>query len=99
MPGGEAPHSFEFVAAPTDLAPYLNSLYIWRLGDEQLDDVLPAYSGQMVVFAKGVGRMQFDDEVAGGFVEDGGTHGSPTGLFRWSVVAAPGRYPWPGGRH
>ena len=54
MPGGEAPHSFEFVAAPTDLAPYLNSLYIWRLGDEQLDDVLPAYSGQMVVFAKGV---------------------------------------------
>ena len=64
MPGGEAPHSFEFVAAPTDLAPYLNSLYIWRLGDEQLDDVLPAYSGQMVVFAEGVGRMQFDDEVA-----------------------------------
>jgi len=64
LPGGEAPHSFEFVAAPTDLAPYLNSLYIWRLGDEQLDDVLPAYSGQMVVFAKGVGRMQFDDEVA-----------------------------------
>jgi len=53
-------HSFEFVAAPPDLAPYLNSLYIWRSPDDRLDDVLPAYSGQMVVFGRGVGRMQFD---------------------------------------
>jgi len=53
-------HSFEFVAAPPDLAPYLNSLYIWRSPADQLDDVLPAYSGQMVVFGRGVGRMQFD---------------------------------------
>lgn len=59
----EAVHSFEFVAAPSDLAPYLNSLYVWRSPAEQLDDVLPAYSGQMVVFGEGVGRMQFDDGV------------------------------------
>mgnify|MGYP000167974289 CR=1 FL=1 len=26
-----------------------------------MDDVLPAYSGQMVIFARGEGRMQFDD--------------------------------------
>ena len=64
VPSGEASHSFEFVAAPPDLAPYLNSLYIWRTSDGQLDDVLPAYSGQMVVFGRGVGRMQFDDVVS-----------------------------------
>jgi len=58
--GDAASHSFEFVAAPNDLAPYLNSLYVWRSPSDQLDDVLPAYSGQMVMFAKGVGRMQFD---------------------------------------
>lgn len=57
--GDGTSHSFEFVAAPSDLAPYLNSLYIWRSPDAQLDDVLPAYSGQMVIFAQGVGRMQF----------------------------------------
>ncbi len=61
LPGDAPSHSFEFVAAPSDLAPYLNSLYVWRSPDDQLDDVLPAYSGQMVVFGKGVGRMQFDD--------------------------------------
>lgn len=60
-PGDTASHSFEFVAAPSDLTPYLNSLYIWRSPAEQLDDVLPAYSGQMVVFGQGVGRMQFDE--------------------------------------
>lgn len=59
-PGDVASHSFQFVAAPDDLAPYLNSLYVWRSPDDQLDDVLPAYSGQMVIFGEGVGRMQFD---------------------------------------
>ncbi len=53
-------HSFEFIAAPADLAPYLNSLYTWRFPDAQLNDALPAYSGQMVVFAQGVGRIQLD---------------------------------------
>ena len=60
LPSDIVSHSFEFVAAPPDLAPYLNSLYIWRSPDDRLDDVLPAYSGQMVVFGRGVGRMQFD---------------------------------------
>lgn len=58
--GDGTSHSFEFIAAPPDLAPYINSLYIWRNPDAQLDDVLPAYSGQMVIFAQGVGRMRFD---------------------------------------
>lgn len=59
--GETGAHSFEFVAAPGDLAPYLNSLYVWRLPEGQLDDVLPAYSGQMVAFVEGTARMQFDD--------------------------------------
>jgi AraC-like DNA-binding protein len=63
LPGDEESHSFEFVAAPKDLAPYLNSLYVWRSPADQLDDVLPAYSGQMVTFAEGRGRLQFDDGI------------------------------------
>lgn len=52
---------FQFVAAPADLSTYLNSLYIWRSDDAEIRDVLPSYSGQMVVFAQGEGRMQFDE--------------------------------------
>ena len=58
-------HTFEFIAAPDDLAPYLNSLYIWRSAEDDLRDVLPSYSGQMCIFAEGVGRMQFDDGMVG----------------------------------
>jgi len=65
LPGDDASQFFEFVAAPPQLAPYLNSLYIWRSPDDQLDDVLPAYSGQMVVFGRGLGRMQFDGDHVG----------------------------------
>ena len=57
--GADPAYRFQFVAAPDDLAPYVNSLYSWRLSGERLDDVLPAYSGQLVVFAEGEGRMQF----------------------------------------
>lgn len=60
---GSEPYSFEFIAAPADLSPYLNSLYIWRADEPELADVLPAYSGQMVIFARGIARMQFDREV------------------------------------
>lgn len=57
------PDGFQFVAAPADLSTYLNSLYIWRSDEAEIVDVLPAYSGQMVVFAQGEGRMQFDKGV------------------------------------
>lgn len=61
QPGDAASHSFEFIAAPSDLAPYLNSLYVWRSPADRIEDVLPAYSGQMVAFGEGRGRMQFDN--------------------------------------
>ena len=61
--GADPAYQFQFVAAPTDLSPYLNSLYIWSTGEERLSDWLPAYSGQMVAFVEGEGRMQFDKGV------------------------------------
>lgn len=60
-PGGIEPHHFTFVPAPADLAPYVNSLYVWRSEPGELNDALPAYSAQMASFAQGEGRMAFDD--------------------------------------
>ena len=51
--------SFEWVAAPAALTPYLNSLYILRTGGEKVADMLPAYSGQLVVTLQGGGIMRF----------------------------------------
>jgi AraC-like DNA-binding protein len=59
--GGNEPHSFQFIAAPSDLEPYLNSLYVWRSDLPELDDYLPAYSGQMTAFLEGSGNMTFAD--------------------------------------
>ena len=52
------PYEFHFVAAPADLEPYLNSLYIWRTNVPFLNDVLPAYSGQLVSFVNGQGVLR-----------------------------------------
>lgn len=60
--GAQEPYEFHFVAAPADLDPYLNSLYIWRTHVPLLEDVLPAYSGQLVAFVEGCGVMRDDDE-------------------------------------
>ena len=51
------PYEFHFVAVPADLEPYLNSLYTWRTNVPFLDDVLPAYSGQLVSFVSGQGML------------------------------------------
>lgn len=56
-------YSFQFVAAPADLQPFLNSLYIWSTDAAELVDCLPAYSGQLVAFVQGSGRMEFGDGV------------------------------------
>lgn len=63
--GDDDAHSFQFVAAPSDLEPFLNSLYVWRSDAPLLDDWLPAYSGQMIAFVQGSGRMTFDDGEVG----------------------------------
>ena len=57
----DQPYGIEWVAAPDDLAPYLNSLYILRTGDAALEDMMPAYSGQLVLAIKGGGEMEFAD--------------------------------------
>jgi AraC-like DNA-binding protein len=54
-------HQFRFVAAPPDLATYLNSFYILETSVERFEDVLPAYSGQLLLVPQGGGWMQFED--------------------------------------
>lgn len=50
---------FRFIAAPADLAPYVNTLFVFETDEERLDDILPAYSAQMIAFGCGEARMQF----------------------------------------
>lgn len=57
--------AFKFVPAPSDLQGYLNSLYILSVEHGELDEFLPAYSGQLLIARKGGGRMDFGR----GFVE------------------------------
>lgn len=58
-------HAFEFVPAPADLSPYLNSLYVLRIGSGGLKEMLPAYSGQLLISNGPSGRLDFGE----GFVE------------------------------
>ena len=53
------PYTFEFVAAPDDLKPYLNSLYVFRSEERELEDWLPAYSGQLLCFLNGGASLDF----------------------------------------
>ena len=53
--------AFDWIAAPADLAPYVNSLYVMQVGDEPVEDMMPAYSGQLCLVIRGGGTMSFDD--------------------------------------
>ena len=66
---GEPPYSFEFVAAPEDLQPYLNSLYVLRAPKVAVDEMLPAYSGQLLIMVEGAGQMHFDGHGTGKTIE------------------------------
>lgn len=61
--GSQRPYSFEFVAAPADLEPCLNSFHIFRSSAGEMEDVLPAYSGQLICHLEGEGAIHFDGEV------------------------------------
>lgn len=50
---------FEWVEAPSSLARYLNSLYVLRTGPKGVDDMMPAYSGQLLITLSGGGTMHF----------------------------------------
>lgn len=50
---------FEWVEAPSSLARYLNSLYVLRTGPKGVDDMMPAYSGQLLITLSGGGVMHF----------------------------------------
>ena len=57
--GQEDGYVFEWVEAPPALARYLNSLYILRTGPKGVDDMMPAYSGQLLLTLSGGGIMHF----------------------------------------
>lgn len=61
MDAETSPYAFEFVPAPVDLAPYLNSLYLLRVSAKGVQEQLPAYSGQLLVVRKGRGTIDFGD--------------------------------------
>ena len=60
---------FEFIPPPEDLGPYLNSLYILEVGPNGVEEMLPAYSGQLMLVGSGGGGIDFGD----GFVRAPGT--------------------------
>lgn len=62
-------HEFQFLPAPDDLAAYVNSFYILKVGPDGLEEMLPAYSGQLLLSCAGAGRMDFGS----GFVEAPGS--------------------------
>ena len=53
---------FEWVEAPSSLSRYLNSLYVLRTGPKGVDDMMPAYSGQLLITLSGGGTMHFGKE-------------------------------------
>lgn len=50
---------FTWVAAPAKLVPYVNSFYILHSGQEKVADMMPAFSGQLVLTLQGGGQMRF----------------------------------------
>ena len=66
-----AGHNFEFHPAPPALNPYLNSLYFLKTGDKAVEEMLPAYSGQLILPGKATGKIDFgsglESAPAGGF--------------------------------
>ena len=53
--------AFEWIAAPADLAPYVNSFYVMEVGPQPIEDMMPAYSGQLCLVIRGSGTMTFHD--------------------------------------
>ncbi len=52
--------SFEIIAPPADLAGWINTFYVIETQDEQIDEIVPAYSAQMVVVVRGSLVMAHD---------------------------------------
>ena len=49
---------FRFLPAPEGLSPFINSLYTFETDVSEIDDILPAYSAQLMVFARGEATME-----------------------------------------
>ena len=55
------PFRFEFVAPSEDLGDFVNTLFLLRTGAGRIEEVLPAYSAQMLVFLEGDATIRFSN--------------------------------------
>ncbi len=55
------PFDFAFVGGPKALDGYLNTLHTFRTERAVIEDVMPAYSPQIVLVARGRAAMRFAD--------------------------------------
>lgn len=53
---------FSFMPAPDDLALYINTLFSFETDERRFDDILPAYSAQLIAFGRGEARMRLAQE-------------------------------------
>ncbi|WJY19631.1 AraC family transcriptional regulator [Alteriqipengyuania flavescens] len=49
---------FRFLPAPEGLSPFIDSLYTFETDVSEIDDILPAYSAQLIVYARGQATME-----------------------------------------
>lgn len=57
----EPTFQFRFIPAPDELAPHINTLFAFETDEARLEDVLPAYSAQLLTFGCGNAQMDFGD--------------------------------------
>ena len=61
----EPPFEFGFADMPASLKGYVNAFYTFRCGADGLDDVMPSYSPQLMMFANGSVTMDFSSGIQG----------------------------------
>ena len=55
------PFEFELVAAPADLAQLVNTYFVITTQKDRIAEILPAYSAQLMIYAKGDGTLKPED--------------------------------------
>ena len=55
----DAPFKFELIATPPDLADRINTLFVLETKVDRVEEILPAYSAQMVLMARGSAQLDY----------------------------------------
>ena len=59
------PYKFSFIAAPDDLLPHVNALYTFETDLAEMEEFLPAYSGQLTLFMQGSVELACPEQPVG----------------------------------